>query len=292
LLRACFGAFLSGRLRGRRYAAACASSLPPPRGRLLRACFGAVLVALTLAGCPSPPPPIVSVEHLGRAKTFSSPKELLQQTLAKNDGYGTLTTIHKVTLEIAIQGDRSEKRAFRAALAIRRPGHFRLQILGPMGVKLVDLLYVRGEVKVLTVDRALQRSSRLPEILESVAGDIRAMYRLDPVPEIDRRRADESVTLATGRTPLYNLREYRRGELVRQMDIFAATLAIARSQVVRGVDIRTITYGGYETNGKLMIPKRIHVAKEGSVFYWLSIQVESVTIDESLDEELFIANET
>jgi len=251
-----------------------------------------LLAALSASGCPPPPSPVVAVEHDGRARRFPSPKNLLRETLAANDGYGTLTTIHKVALEIAIGGDRSEKRTFRAALAIRRPGHFRLQILGPMGVKLVDLLYVRGKTTVLAVDRALQRSSQLPQILESVAGDIRAIYRLDPVAEVDRRRAEESVALASGRAPLYNLREYRRGELVRQMDIFAATLAIARFQVVRGIDIRTVTYGGYETDGKLMIPRRIHVAKEGSVFYWLSIQVESVTIDEPLDEGLFTANET
>jgi len=245
------------------------------------------LPALLLCACPSAPAALHDVSHQGAAQKLTGADELLRRTLAANDGYGTLTTVHKVTAEIALGGERSEKRSFRGVLAIRRPGHFRLQILGAMGLKLVDLLYAEGKTRVLHVEPALRRSSRLPEILESVAGDIRAVYRLDPTPEVERRKMEETVSLASGRAPLFNLQEFRGKDLVRQMDIFAATLAIARSQVTEGLDIRTITYGAYETNGRLMVPRQIHVAKEGQVFYWLSIQVESVTMDEELDEELF-----
>jgi len=161
-----------------------------------------------------------------------------------------------------------------------------------MGVRLIDLLYARGKTRILHVDRALQRSSRLPGIIESVARDIRAIYRLDPLPKTERRVMEETVSFASGRAPLFELREYHGADLVRQMDIFAATLAIARSQVTEGLEIRTVTFGDYETDGKLMIPRRIHVAKEGQVFYWLSIQVESVSIDEELDEELFLPEQT
>jgi hypothetical protein len=39
----------------------------------------------------------------------------------------------------------------------------------------------------------------------------------------------------------------------------------------------------------VLVPGSIHLAKEGMVFYWLSIQVESVTLDEDLDNKLFLA---
>jgi len=248
------------------------------------------LLAAVLCGCPTPLPTTV-VDHHGPARRFASPAQLLKQVIEVNDGYGTLTTVQQVTLEIALGGDRSEKRSFSAALAIRRPGGFRLQILGPMGVRLVDLLYLKGQTKVLHVEPALQRSSQLPAILDSIAGDIRAIYHLDPLPRVDHRRMEESVSLASGSAPLLDLKEYRGRELTREMDIFASTLAMARSQVVEGTDIRTVTYGAYEARGRLMVPRQIHVAKEGSVFYWLSIQVESVTIDEGLDREIFTADE-
>jgi len=256
----------------------------------MRALLRVVVLPIALAACPASAP-IQQVNHEGKARKFASADQLLRETLEVNDGYGTLTTVHNVTVEIALGGQRSEKRSFRAAIAVRRPACFRLQILGPMGLKLADLLYTRGETRVLHVDRSLQRSSRLPTILESVARDIRAIYRLDPVPRVQRRQVEESVSLASGAAPLLDLKEYSGQDLVRQMDVFAATLAIARCQVVEGIDIRTMTYGAYETNGKLMIPRQIHVAKEGSVFYWLSIRVESVSIDEELDPEIFTADE-
>lgn len=248
-----------------------------------------LLLAFLLTGCPAPKTPLRSVTHEGQAIPFERADELLRRISEVNDGYGTLSTVHKVTAEIALGGNRSEKRTFRGALALRRPRNFRLQILGPMGVKLADLLYDGGKTRVLHMDRNLQRASRLPQIIESIAGDIRAIYRLDPLPHCTRRKLEASVSFASGAAPLYDLKEYRGEEIVRQLDVFAATLAIARSQVVdEKADVRTVTYGGYESDGKLMVPKTIHVAKEGTVFYWLSIQVESVTIDEELDDELFV----
>lgn len=249
------------------------------------------IVALVLApGCPSPRVPSRVIQHKGPAVQVSSPKELLTKVQRVNDGYGTLKSVHKVALEIALGGDRSEKRTIRGALAIYRPGLFRLQILGPMGILLADLLYRSGEVKVIEVSDALKRSSRLPEILESIAGDLRAIYRLDPLPRYDRRKMEQTVSLASGATlPSYTLKEYRRGELVRQLDIFAASLAIGRTELVdEEGDVRTITYGDFRTDGKVVVPQRIHVAKEGKIFYWLSIEVESVTLDEDLDEDLFV----
>jgi hypothetical protein len=216
--------------------------------------------------------------------------ELLQRVLQANDGYGTLRTVHDVALELVLGGHRSEKRTFRGVLAVRRPGHFRLAILGPVGLKLVDLLYMAGKTKVVHVAPELARSSRLPAILDSIAADIAAIYRLDPQLHPSRRRLEESVSYASGQAPLYELKEYRRGELARQLTIFAATLAVARMEVVdeRG-DSRTIVFGDYETHGKLLVPRSVHVAIEGRVFYWLAIRVEAVDVDVKLDDHLFVA---
>ena len=250
----------------------------------------AIPVLFLSAACHSPPIAIRPVDHRGQAIRLSNAAELMQRVLRANDGYGTLKTVHHAAIEIALGEDRSENRSFRAVLAIRRPGHFRLTILGPMGVKLIDLLYAAGQSKVLYLAFELRKTSRLPEILDSISADIAAIYRLDPQPVSGRCQMEESVALASGRAPLYELKEYSAGEISRQMTIFAATLAIARYEVVdRRGDIRTITYGDYETNGNLLIPRSIHLSKEGTTFYWLSIRVESVAIDQELDNNLFVA---
>lgn len=250
------------------------------------ATLGALLL---LPGCPHTPVPAEPVEHAGEARTFSDADALVTRARAVNDGYGTMRAVHSVEVEIALGGERTEKRAFRGVLALRRPGLFRLNILGPMGVKLVDMLYASGRVRMVYVARHLRRSSRLPEILESIAGDLRAIYRLDPLPAITRRRVEPTVSVASGRTPLYDVREYRHDEVARQLRIYANTLAIARSEVtdVGGI-IRTIRYSDYRTNGELMVPRQIKVALEGSVFYWLTIRVEELALDEELDPELFL----
>jgi hypothetical protein len=230
------------------------------------------------------------VDHGGRAASVPDARVLLDRVLAANDGYGTLETVHRVALEIMLGRHRSEKRLFRGALAIRRPGCFRLTILGPMGVKMCDLLYAEGRTKVAYLAPELSRASRFPEIIDSIAADIAAIYRLDPQPSVTSRHMEETVTLASQRAPLYELKELRERELVRQMTIFAATMAVARSEVSDGQGgLRTITYGDYETDGKVLVPRSIHVSKEGKIFYWLSIEVESVALDQKLDEHIFVA---
>jgi hypothetical protein len=256
-----------------------------------------VAALLLCAGCPRGPVGPTPVSHLGRAIPVADGAELLRRVIAVNDGYGTLETVHSVTIEIALGKDRSEKRSFRGLLAIRRPGHFRLQILGPVGSKLLDLLYLAGQVKVVATAPMLERSSKLPVLAESIARDIAAIYRLDPQPEVDRRAIEESVALASGRAPLYELKEYRKGQLVRQLTIFAASLAVSRCELADGAGgLRTITYGDYERHRArkgdlphaLLVPRSLHLAREGRDFYWLSIRVESLILDTDLDKRLFL----
>jgi hypothetical protein len=257
-------------------------------------------LVLALAGCPRGPGAPAPVAHLGRAVPVADASDLLRRVTAANDGYGTMETVHQVAIEIALGKERSEKRSFRGLLAIRRPGSFRLQILGPVGARLLDLLYLPpGRVKVMATAPMLAQSSKLPELAESIARDLAAIYRLDPQPESDRRVVEESIALASGRAPLYELKEYRGATLLRQLTVFAATLAVSRCELADGAGgMRTITYGDYERHerkarrgepaGALLVPRSIHLAREGDSFYWLAIRVESLILDTALDKRLFV----
>jgi hypothetical protein len=157
-----------------------------------------------------------------------------------------------------------------------------------VGLKLMDLLYREGNVQVIQLAKELRRNSRIGELAADIAADIAAVFQLDPQPQPTRRTVEESVALASGRAPLYEVREFRDDLLLRQLTIFAATLALSRVEIPDGRGgSRTITYGDYEYFGHLAVPRHIHLAREGAATYWLAIQVESATIDPKLDKRLF-----
>ena len=250
---------------------------------------GMLACVVTLLGCPHAPLRLGKAIQEGPALRVADADELARRVQEVNDGYGTMETVHRVTIEIALGEGRSEKRSFRALLAIRRPGHFRVQLLGPMQIRLMDLLYQAGRVQVMHLADELRRSSRIGELCEDIAGDIAAIFRLDPQPHPTRRGLEETVSFASGRAPLYELRELKDEVLMRQMTIFAATMAVSRTELPDGKGgLRTITYGEYEHYGTLMVPRQIHLSREGRVFYWLAVQVESATIDPKLDDRLFL----
>jgi len=246
------------------------------------------LLLVCLAGCPAPPRPRYGVDHKGMAQRVTDPDDLLRRVRQINTGYAELKTVHEVTIVITPDENREEKRFVRGVLAVRRPDLFRLVLLGPGGIKLMDILYGAGRHKVLHLAPTLDRSSLLPTIIASLCQDIRAMYDLAPSPFVTRRAVEETVASASGNTPLYDLKEYRRGTIVRRMTIFASTLAISRVHEVddRG-DSRTITFGDYETDGRVLVPRSFHVARTGKLDYWLMIRVKEVTLDEGLDDRLF-----
>jgi hypothetical protein len=246
--------------------------------------------ALLASACPHLAATVKPVNHGGRARPVADARDLLAQLTLANDGWGTLETVHAVTIEIALGQHRSEKRSFRGLLAVRRPAHFRLQILGPAAIKLLDILYADGASRAVFVAPELARSSRLPELVSSIAGDIAAVYRLDPQPVATRRHLEESISFASGRAPLYELKEYRGETLIRQLTVFAATLAVSRCELADGHGgSRTIVFGDYEQHGKVLVPRSVHLAREGAAFYWLAIRVESVRLDVPLDKRLFLA---
>ena len=248
-----------------------------------------LLLALAgLAACPLPPRPRTGVNHNGMALPVKGPDDLLRRVRQANHGYSELKTVHEVTIVITPNADREEKRFVRGMLAVRRPGLFRLVILGPGGIKLMDVLFGAGRHKVLHLAPTLEKSSLLPTIIASLCQDIRTIYDLGPSPFVTRRAVDETVATASGNAPLFDIKEYRRGTIVRSLTVFASTLAVSRVHEVdlRG-DSRTITFGDYESDGKLLVPRSFHVAHTGSLDYWLMIRVKEVTFDEKLDDRLF-----
>ena len=222
------------------------------------------------------------------AQRFKDPEGLLARVREANTGYTELKTVHEVTIVITPDEKREEKRFVRGVLAVRRPDLFRLMILGSGGFKLMDILYGGGQHKVLYLAPTLGRSSLLPTIIASLCQDIRAMYDLIPSPPVTRRVVDETVASASGRTPLFDIKEFHHEVIVRRLTIFASTLAISRiHEEDRRGNSRTITFGDYETDGRRLVPRSFHVARSGSLDYWLMIRVKEVTLDEKLDDALF-----
>ncbi len=262
---------------------------PPIAVSLCR--LGATLGVIALGlSCGVPPAKITTVDHVGKALPQKNASALIKQVRLTNDAYRTLKAVHRVALEITIDHRRSEKRTFRGVLAIQRPDRFRLQILGPMGVKLIDLLYNGGKAQLIYLAKELSKSSRLPMIMDRVAEDIGVIYRLDPEFRADMLIMEESVSLASGRAPLYTVKELLGETVVRTMTIFAATLAIARAERHDDSDNSlTITYGDYERHDRVLVPRSIHLSREGTLSYWLSISVESVQLNQELDRKLFRA---
>ncbi len=230
----------------------------------------------------------MGVDHKGMAQRIKGPDELLQKVRRANFGYAQLRTVHEVTIVITPDADREEKRFVRGVLAVRRPDLFRLAILGPGGIKLMDVLYGGGRHRVLHLAPTLAKSSLLPTIIASLCQDIRAMYDLSPSPFTTRRAVEDTVAVASGNAPLFDLKEYHQDNIVRRLTIFASTLAISRIHEVdaRG-ESRTITFGDYESDGRVLVPRSFHVARSGSLDYWLMIRVKEVALDEELDDRLF-----
>ncbi len=116
---------------------------------------------------------------------------------------------HRVEVEFNKADGTREKKALRGALAVERPGKFRLAALGPGGMRLFDLLVVDGQVSVLYAFRAMEGSA-FARAVQTMAADLAAAHLLLPA------APDRAVTAdATGVT----IRE--RGTTIR-LSRFAA----------------------------------------------------------------------
>lgn len=246
------------------------------------------LVVVVLLGCPSPHhgdrPLLPDRADRTQLTEIDVPEQLVRDIRETNDGYETLKTVHRVTLRIALDGGRSENLTLRGILAIKRPAQFRLIILGPASVKLAELLYNAGDLRRLYLAKHLESSSRLPAILDSIAGDIRAIYRLQPVRPVDQRQFYEGRPKEIGRK-YYHLRELRGSKLVRTSVILADTLAVTIVEERR----RSISYSSHERRKELLLPRTIHLKNRGAISYTLSIEVESVDVNVTFDSAMFEA---
>jgi hypothetical protein len=229
------------------------------------------------------------LEQGGPARPVERAEELLQHVVERNDGYGTLRARAKISLELELGPDKSEKLTASALLRVHRPGHFRLELRAYSGELLFDLVGSRGRHRVLYVAPALLApASALSDLLPVLAADLRHLLRLDPQPSVERRAVEETVSLASGSQPLFEIREYGRGEEpVRRWTVFAASLAVARMEVSDEGGERTITFGDYETDGRIVIPRSFHLARVGQTFYWLSCTFEELEVDAKLDGSIF-----
>lgn len=97
--------------------------------------------------------------------------------LLQDGGWQTLRAEHRVIVET-----RGERRVLRGVIAVARPDRFRLRALGPGGITLFDVVWVRGQVRLLSSLRAAAPGSLLDRLIVSVAGDLAAAYDLAPRP--------------------------------------------------------------------------------------------------------------
>lgn len=125
---------------------------------------GAALAALALAAC----------AH-GKAVVGPPARATAQPS------WKTLKAEHRVALDVTLDGGKHDRRTLRGVIAVEQPDKFRLRALGPGGITLFDLLWVHGEAKVLQAIRD-PRSSQLGPVLEALAGDLSAAFRLQPAP--------------------------------------------------------------------------------------------------------------
>jgi hypothetical protein len=134
-----------------------------------------VAVLVALAGCGAHPPLPRAAPGLGNWKT--------------------LTAEHRVTLDYKTKEGTREKRKLRGAIAVERPARFRLRALGPAGITLFDVLYDQGEVRVLRAVSDPSEGSTLGRIVQSMAQDIAAAYRLEPIPPERKESVDKKEVI-------------------------------------------------------------------------------------------------
>jgi len=248
-----------------------------------------LLIPLLLAlwGCR---PPRAQVEIAPKSPPFKirSAAKLLAQAMPQNDGYKTLTTIHRVTLEVRQKEGRMLKYNFRGALAVKRPDQFRLQILGAMGLKLADLRFAAGRSETLFLSSELKKSAVFLKVIPSIIEDIRGIYRIKPDQPIDHTTLSLQHAESFKAPPQYVVSLYYKNCLVRKMKFLSTTLAITSSERKNAqAGFCQMEFGSWTKQGKYLIPKRIMVKRTRPFVYRLNILVESIKMNVDLNPEMF-----
>lgn len=163
--------------------------------------------------------------------------------------WGTMRAVHRVHID-AQKGDGREQIDVQGMIAVERPDRFRLQALGPGGIKLFDLVKVGGETKVVQAivgaDSSLQQT-----VLLSIGADLSAAYDLEPTVPSRRKNIDG-----------------KKGEL--------RTVETERTVIAQQFK---------EVQGQ-SVPTHMEIENK-ALNYRVSIDVEQATLDEKLDPGLF-----
>jgi hypothetical protein len=204
------------------------------RGLMLALCLPAAIATASF-GCDAKNKPIIirgpTVQPVAEAR------------------WSTMRAVHRVNIDAA-KGDGREQISVQGMVAVERPDRFRLQALGPAGVKLFDLIKVGGDIKVVQgvpgADSSLQQ-----KVLLSIGADLAAMFDLEP--------------RLPSRQKILGLKE---GEL--RIVEFERTIRAQQFKEIQGQSIPT------------------HIQIDNNALnYKVSIDVEQATLDDKLDPALF-----
>jgi hypothetical protein len=165
----------------------------------------------------------------------------------------TLTAEHRVTVEATTEGGEARSGSMRGALAVERPGRYRLRALGPGGVQVFDLLWDQGQLTILAALRDPERSP-LGALAGQLGGDLAAALQLEPAPP-GRTTRVEGDTL--------NIREPER----------------------------TVRLGGWQRIGGHPVATRIEIDNPAGR-YRATVEVVEVDVDPALDPTLFEAGQS
>lgn len=163
--------------------------------------------------------------------------------------WNTMRAVHRVHIDAA-KGDGREQIDVRGIIAVERPDRFRLQAYGPAGILLFDIVKVGGDIQVV---RALQATdtSLQQKVLLAIGADLAATYDLEP--KLPSRQKNLAL---------------REGEL----------RIVETERTVRAQQFK-------EVQGQ-SVPTHIEIENQ-ALDYKVSIEVESVTLDDKLDPGLF-----
>jgi hypothetical protein len=232
----------------------------------------------------------VPVYHSGEIRVFKDVSALEQEVVARNFGYRTLKTVHQVSLDLRAGDAPTAPRALTGVLALRRPDRFRLTVLGPMGAKLLDVIYVAGRTQLVATSATHQRHVDLSRLVPTFVADIAQIYRLGAPRSVARRVMEESLSLAGSTVPLTSIKDYdAEGKLMRETMVYATSLAISRVEWTEANgDTKSIVCGDHRNYRGHLQPSTIVLTSEGKSNYGLTIRVQALELDGPLHPRLFL----
>lgn len=202
-----------------------------------------------------------------------------------NDGWRTLRARTTLTLELfppTGTAAGTERRRFRADLLAERPSRLRIGA-GEDDRPLFDLLWLGATPQLARPLPEEERSSRLREVLASLAEDLRVALRLgrDGPTRVEMRQAPAAREGGGG--PAYELREYEGRALVARATVERETLLRRRLEQGRDGRLeRTIHFAGHAPAGPTNLARLIVVDNE-RFDYSLRIEILDVALDEPID---------